>query len=59
MTNKLIESKYPELEKIAMEIAKETASRINELPVHEIQSAMPYKRQYILEKVIEILQAAV
>lgn len=52
-------SDYPELDKVAKTIATETIRRINDLPVHEIKSEMPYKRQHILEELIKILQSAV
>lgn len=52
-------SDYPELDKVARSIAKDVLKRINNIPVHEIESEMPYKRQHILEELIKILQSAV
>lgn len=49
---------YPELEKIAQEIAEETAKQINKKALN-VQSKMPYKAKYVLEEVIKILQEAV
>lgn len=47
--------KYPELEKVAMKIANETAKMINKETEH-VKSEMPYKAQYVLEEVVKILQ---
>lgn len=52
-------SNYPELDRVAKIIATETIKRINDFPVHEIESEMPYKRQHILEETIKILESAV
>jgi len=49
---------YPELQKIAKDIAKQTGALINN-KVKNIESEMPYKAQYVLEELIKILQAAV
>lgn len=51
-------SKYPELDEIAMKVADAACAEIN-LRVAHVQSAMPYKAQYALEKVIRILQGRV
>jgi hypothetical protein len=52
-------SDYPELDKVAKIIARETIKRINDFPVYEIKSEMPYKRQHILEETIKILESAI
>ncbi len=49
---------YLELDNIAMEIAKNAGNIINTL-THKIESKCPYKAQYVLEKLIEILEQAV
>ena len=46
--------KYPELDKIADEIVRNTASEIN-MKTRNIKSEMPYKVQYVLEMVIQQL----
>lgn len=50
--------KYPELDKIADKIAYETLTTIN-ASVEGIKSEMPYKAQYVLEGVIQILKERV
>lgn len=50
--------KYPELDKIAREIAKNTGNEINKR-VKNVKSEMTYKAQYVLEELIKILQEAV
>lgn len=51
--------KYPELDKIAVDIADKTAVLINK-SVKNVKSNMPYKAQYVLEEeVIKILEDAV
>lgn len=49
---------YPELQKIAKDIAKQTGALINN-KVKNVESEMPYKAQYVLEELIKILQEAV
>lgn len=51
-------SKYPELDAIASEIARYVAMKIN-FETKDVTSKMPYKAQYVLEKVIEDLQERV
>jgi uncharacterized Zn finger protein (UPF0148 family) len=47
--------KYPELMKLANKIAKDVATEINrEAP--KVKSEMPYKQQFVLEEVINILR---
>jgi hypothetical protein len=47
--------KYPELMKLANRIAKDVAKEINkEAP--KIKSEMPYRQQFVLEEVINILR---
>lgn len=53
-----IGTKYPELDKLAREIAIDVGDEINK-QAPKVKSKMPYKEQYILEKIIEILQEAV
>ena len=50
--------KYPELNQIARQVANETCKAIN-AAVPGVESKMPYKAQWVLEEVIEILQARV
>ena len=50
--------KYPELDEIADKITIVTGIIIDRF-VHDVQSSMPYKEQYVLEKVIQFLQARV
>jgi len=53
---------YPNLNKLAKEIAKRTISEINLIPlwVKDIDNdTTPYRRQYILEEVIRILNESV
>lgn len=57
--NKIVIPEYPELDAIAKLLAERTITEINEVPVHSINSKMPYKRKYILEEVIKILQESV
>jgi hypothetical protein len=45
---------YPELRAIAVTLADSTCEQINQRARH-VQSAMPYKTQFILETVIELL----
>lgn len=45
---------YPELRAIAATLADRTFEEINQRARH-VESAMPYKTQFILETVIEIL----
>ena len=51
-------NKYPELEKIAEGIAKETIALIN-YRVQVVASAMPYKAQLVTEMVIAKLETSV
>jgi hypothetical protein len=46
--------KYPELDKIADEIVRNTATEIN-MKTSDVESEMPYKAQYVLEMVIQQL----
>ena len=46
--------KYPELDKIAIEITMNTISQCNK-NTKDIKSEMPYKAQYVLEMVIQKL----
>ena len=50
--------KYSALDALIPELYAEVAKRINEL-AEGIESAMPYKAQYILEELIKELQEAV
>ena len=50
--------KYPELEKLAMKLAKDLGNEINR-KTENLKSDMPYKAQYVLERIIEILEKAV
>lgn len=52
------EALYPELKEIAKEIAKETCLAIN-ARTKDVVSEMPYKAQFVLEKVIKILEVLV
>jgi hypothetical protein len=49
---------YPELDRIAKEIADDVLKRIDRV-VEPIKSKMPYKTQYVLEEIIERLEAQV
>lgn len=49
---------YPELDKVARKIAKQTGILINK-EANKVKSKMPYKSQYILEELIKILEKAV
>lgn len=51
-------SKYPELYEVAMRLANEVCEKIN-AEARAVESAMPYKAQFILEEMIEILQQRV
>jgi hypothetical protein len=50
--------KYPELEKLAMKLARDLGYEINR-KTENLKSDMPYKAQYVLERIIDILQDAV
>jgi hypothetical protein len=52
------EEKYPELRKIAWQIARDTATRISK-EANEVESEMPYKAQWILEEVVDVLKEAI
>ena len=52
------EGKYPELRKIAWQIARDTATRINK-ESQTVESEMPYKAQWILEEVVDVLKEAI
>ena len=49
---------YPELIKIAKEIADETVEEINE-EVQDVKSKMPYKAQFVLEEVVRDLESRI
>jgi len=49
---------YPELDKIAKMMANKTSEEIAKR-IRNVKSEMPYKRQYVLEKVIQILEKSV
>lgn len=49
---------YPELDRIAKELARSVAIDINN-KTHGVVSDMPYKAQYVLEKLIRLLQEKV
>lgn len=51
-------TKYPELTKVANELATQVLQAINK-QAPEIESEMPYKAQFILEEVIKILKSHV
>ena len=51
-------SKYPELDKIAKDIAKLVGVEINKR-TDNVKSEMPYKAQYVLEELIKILEKSV
>ena len=53
-----VKKSYPELRAIAETIADSTTRMINQ-HAGQVESAMPYKSQFILETVIEILQRRV
>jgi len=53
--NKETREQYPELDKIAKEIADSTIREINRR-ANNVTSEMPYKAQHILEEVIKYLQ---
>lgn len=48
------ESRYPELQKIAKDLAFKFLEEINN-STKDVESDMPYKEQYVLEEVIKIL----
>jgi hypothetical protein len=50
--------KYPELDKLAKKLAIALGDNINK-ETAKIKSEMPYKAQYVLEKIIGMLEAAV
>ena len=50
--------KYPELDSIAENVANNACILINRL-TRDAQSDTPYKAQYTLEEVIEVLQSRV
>ena len=52
------EARYPELRTIAKEISRDTCIAINE-KTKDVVSEMPYKAQFVLEEVIQILQSKV
>jgi hypothetical protein len=56
---KKVPTKYPVLDKIAMEVANAACITINERIVTVVKSKMPYKAQYTLEQVIKILEERV
>lgn len=51
-------SKYPELDKIALKLARQVGTMINK-EVKNVESEMPYKAQYVLEELIRHLEEAV
>jgi len=51
-------SKYPNLDKLAAQLADELCRKIND-QAPKIESEMPYKAQYTLEEIIKILEARV
>ena len=57
-TPMLTAEKYPELQAIAMELANEVCVKINAAS-QNVESAMPYKAQCILEMMIAILEERV
>jgi hypothetical protein len=50
--------KYPELDSIVEIVADNTCNLINRL-TQDVKSEMPYRAQYVLEEVIEILKSRV
>lgn len=50
--------KYPELDELAMRLAVQVCRKIN-VSVQSVESKMPYKAQYVLEELIEILKRSV
>jgi len=52
------QSRYPELYSISEEVAQQVLKEINQR-VQSVESKMPYKAQWTLEELIEILKAAV
>ena len=50
--------KYPEFEKLVMEIVEEVCEKINNKAIN-IKSKMPYKTQFTLEEVIKKLEERV
>jgi hypothetical protein len=50
--------KYPELRKIAWQIARDVASRINK-ESSKVKSEMPYKSKWILEEVVDVLKDSI
>lgn len=49
---------YPELDRVAENIANKTLKEINKKTAN-IRSSMPYKNQYVLEEVISLLEGNV
>lgn len=49
---------YPELDKVAEKIHKEVINKVNR-KANKTVSEMPYKEQYILEKLIQHLKKSV
>ncbi len=49
---------YPELDKLALEIAHVVSKEINKR-VKDVKSKMPYKAQYVLEELIHHLEEMV
>jgi hypothetical protein len=49
---------YPELDAIAERVASAACRNINE-GINGVESEMPYRAQYVLEKTIELLQKRV
>lgn len=57
MTEAIIK-KYPELDKIADQITQAVLMALN-YEVKDVKSEMPYKAQYVLEMIIQKLEARV
>lgn len=47
--------KYPELSKLARELAHDLVKEINQ-KAPKIKSEMPYREQFVLEEIIELLK---
>lgn len=48
--------KYPELDKIADKLFKDVMAELSTHGANSLQTEMPYKAQYILEKLVKKLQ---
>jgi hypothetical protein len=58
MSKNKFNKNYPELNNLAIHLTNEIFYAIND-DVKDINSAMPYKTQYVLEEIIKLLQERV